>query len=282
MGNSVIGFPPQSITKTKKGVKRKADTTTPSSVLPTAPYDPPYEPSGSTTKPASIPGRRESSRQIKRPKKDLPDDQAQHSTKSKREPMSEELKYCHAILKELFAKKHSGYAWPFYKPVDANLLGLTDYHEVIKKPMDLGTVKRKVESNDYASAAEFAEDTRLIFTNCYRYNPPESDVVMMAKKLQDVFEMKYARMPDEPIGTPGQSPGRDSFTGSVGDTSAGKPQVEDRVSDSSASGSSSDSEDSEAEREKRLKELQEQLRLVQEQLGKLTAEHVSKAKEKKE
>lgn len=34
-----------------------------------------------------------------------------------------------------------GYAWPFYKPVDAELLGLHDYHEIIKKPMDLGTVK---------------------------------------------------------------------------------------------------------------------------------------------
>ena len=68
--------------------------------------------------------------------------------------------------------------------MDASLLGLHDYHEVIKKPMDLSTVKRKVENNDYASAAEFAEDTRLIFTNCYRYNSPESDVVMMAKKLQ--------------------------------------------------------------------------------------------------
>lgn len=34
-----------------------------------------------------------------------------------------------------------GYAWPFYKPVDAELLGLSDYHEIIKTPMDLGTVK---------------------------------------------------------------------------------------------------------------------------------------------
>lgn len=33
------------------------------------------------------------------------------------------------------------YAWPFLKPVDADALGLHDYHDVIKKPMDLGTVK---------------------------------------------------------------------------------------------------------------------------------------------
>ena len=41
-----------------------------------------------------------------------------------------------------------------------------------------------MEAQEYASAQDFAEDVRLIFTNCYRYNPPESDVVMMAKKLQ--------------------------------------------------------------------------------------------------
>ena len=33
------------------------------------------------------------------------------------------------------------YAWVFYKPVDAELLNLPDYHQVIKRPMDLGTVK---------------------------------------------------------------------------------------------------------------------------------------------
>ena len=34
------------------------------------------------------------------------------------------------------------------------------------------------------TAPEFALDMRLIFTNCYKYNPPEHDVVAMARKLQ--------------------------------------------------------------------------------------------------
>lgn len=83
-----------------------------------------------------------------------------------------------------------GYAWPFYKPVDAELLGLHDYFDIIKKPMDLGTVKNKMDGRAYKSAAEFAADVRLIFTNCYKYNPPDHDVVAMARKLQDVFEMR--------------------------------------------------------------------------------------------
>ena len=166
------------------------------------PYDPNFDIAGPP--PRLGPGRlggavnatgpgagRQSGRQIKKPRKDLPDEDPQHSQKGKvKGKLPAALKYCNSILKELFAKKHAGYAWPFYKPVDAKLLGLHDYHDIIKKPMDLGTVKMKMESHAYQSATDFAEDVRVIFTNCYRYNPPESDVVMMAKKLQ-VFYLSY-------------------------------------------------------------------------------------------
>jgi hypothetical protein len=126
---------------------------------------------------------------------------AQQLVPKNKEKLSESLKSCNEILKELFSKKHSGYAWPFYKPVDAKMLGLHDYHEIIKKPMDLGTVKRKMDDREYKSAAEFEGDVRLIFTNCYKYNPPEHDVVKMGRKLQDVFEMRFANIPDEPVTT---------------------------------------------------------------------------------
>lgn len=55
--------------------------------------------------------------------------------------LSERLKYCNGILKEMFAKKHALYAWPFYKPVDTEGLGLHDYHDIIHEPMDLSTIK---------------------------------------------------------------------------------------------------------------------------------------------
>ncbi len=35
---------------------------------------------------------------------------------------------------------------PFRVPVDWKGLGLTDYPKIIKKPMDLGTIKKKIES----------------------------------------------------------------------------------------------------------------------------------------
>lgn len=44
-------------------------------------------------------------------------------------------------MKEMFTKRHAAYAWPFYEPVDAVGLGLHDYHDIIRQPMDLGTIK---------------------------------------------------------------------------------------------------------------------------------------------
>jgi hypothetical protein len=135
--------------------------------------------------------RRESARQIKRTTKDLPDLMPQHSSKPKGR-LTESLKACSEILRELFSKKHAAYAWPFYKPVDTTLLELHDYRKVIKQPMDLGTIKTKLETRDYNSHLEFAADMRLIFTNCYKYNPADHDVVAMARKLQVRFDDLFA------------------------------------------------------------------------------------------
>lgn len=238
----------QSPAKVKKGVKRKADTTTPSAIPSSV--DLIIEETSMEPKPSKIATRRESGRQIKKPLKDLPDSQPQHTAKPK-EKLSEQLKYCNDILKDLLSKKHSshhilqGYAWPFYKPVDAQLLDLHDYHEVVKNPMDLGTVKAKMDNREYSNAEDFAADVRTIFLNCYKYNPPGHDVVAMARKLQDVFEMKFAKLPEE----------SNMVRGDVGGASSG--------SSSSSEESSSESED---EKSRKLLQLQEQLRQIQEQM----------------
>jgi len=235
-GNGVENSVPK-----QQGVKRKADTTTadPSGI------------EGDEKKPA---------RQIKKPVKDIPEAMPQHSSKPKGR-QTEAMKACSEIIKEMFNKKHSTYAWPFYKPVDTEQLDLHDYKQVIKKPMDLGTVKTKLENREYRAPTEFATDMRLIFTNCYKYNPPEHDVVAMARKLQDVFEMRYAKIPDEMNPT---MPG-------------GFVKNNENVTD--------DDYDSEDERERKLTQLQEQLRQMQEQMKLLVEESLrskNKRKQKKE
>lgn len=44
-------------------------------------------------------------------------------------------------------------AWPFMDPVDPIALGVSNYFEVIKRPMDLGSIKTKLHNNTYAKVS---------------------------------------------------------------------------------------------------------------------------------
>ncbi|XP_028978571.2 bromodomain-containing protein 2-like [Esox lucius] len=50
--------------------------------------------------------------------------------------------------------------------------------------MDLSTIRRKMDGREYRDALQFAADVRLMYSNCYKYNPPDHDMVAMARKLQ--------------------------------------------------------------------------------------------------
>lgn len=84
------------------GVKRKADTTTPTANA----YD--YAPT-LESKSAKISTRRESGRQIKKPARPELDGHhmPQPASHKPKEKLSEPLKACNEILMELFSKKHS-------------------------------------------------------------------------------------------------------------------------------------------------------------------------------
>lgn len=53
-------------------------------------------------------------------------------------------------------------------------------------PLSLWLVylQKKMDSREYQDAQGFAADIRLMFSNCYKYNPPDHEVVAMARKLQ--------------------------------------------------------------------------------------------------
>ena len=84
---------------------------------------------------------------------------------------------------------------PFRKPVDADLLNLSDYHDVILEPMDFGTIKSRLEEKHYWSAEECISDFKLVFNNCYTYNQPGEDIVSDAEELESFFKLKIAAMP---------------------------------------------------------------------------------------
>ncbi|ESQ31292.1 hypothetical protein EUTSA_v10003870mg [Eutrema salsugineum] len=98
------------------------------------------------------------------------------------------LNTCSQILGKLMKHK---WAWVFNTPVDVVGLGLHDYHLIVKKPMDLGTVKMNLEKRFYVSPLDFATDVRLTFRNAMAYNPKGQDVYFMAEKLLDQFDVMF-------------------------------------------------------------------------------------------
>lgn len=98
------------------------------------------------------------------------------------------LQSCSNLLERLMKHK---FGWVFNVPVDAKRLGLHDYRKIITNPMDLGTVKMRLNKNWYKSPREFAEDVRLTFNNAIAYNPKGEDVYLMAEQLSKLFEEKW-------------------------------------------------------------------------------------------
>lgn len=92
------------------------------------------------------------------------------------------------LLRSLMSKPE---AYHFNEPVDAVALGIPEYHQIVKKPMDFSTVREKLEGSMYASNKEFAQDVRLVFSNAELFNPPGSEINLSARKLSELFEKQW-------------------------------------------------------------------------------------------
>jgi len=75
-------------------------------------------------------------------------------------------------------------AWIFLDPVDPQKLGILDYHDIIKKPMDFGTIKENLKRHFYMNMQQFLKDIELVFENCILYNGESSQVTIMCKDVQ--------------------------------------------------------------------------------------------------
>lgn len=108
-----------------------------------------------------------------------------------RRSMADILRQFGSILKQITQHK---WCWPFTRPVDVAGLSLRNYYDVIKRPMDLGSIRDRMEAKDgsgYSNVREIYEDVRLVFRNAMTYNKPGTEVYMMAKALLEKFEEKW-------------------------------------------------------------------------------------------
>merc|ERR1712227_777264 len=69
------------------------------------------------------------------------------------------------VVKDMIKHKDG---WPFDRPITK--ADAPDYHLCIKTPMDLETIRSKLNDMIYTCNQEVISDIRLVFNNCYSYN----------------------------------------------------------------------------------------------------------------
>jgi len=116
---------------------------------------------------------------------------ARSKKKGKGAPLNEQMTECLEILKFLQTRPD---AEPFLHPVDWELYGLTDYPQVISHPMDLDTIDTKLHDGKYKDTTSFANDVRLVWENCMKYNMPDSSLHMTAEKMAKLFEKRFQKI----------------------------------------------------------------------------------------
>jgi hypothetical protein len=80
--------------------------------------------------------------------------------------------------------------WPFEEPVE-NIPG---YEEVVKRPMDLGTILSGLREGLYNnSIRQFIKDVRQVFINATIFNEPHDEIHRNAVQCSYLFEKKLSK-----------------------------------------------------------------------------------------
>ncbi|PWA68016.1 bromodomain-containing protein [Artemisia annua] len=96
------------------------------------------------------------------------------------------------ILERLQKKDTHGV---FSDPVDPN--ELPDYHEIIKQPMDFGTLRRKLDGGGYANLEELEADVYLICSNAMQYNSSDTVFFRQARSIQELAKRDFENLRQE-------------------------------------------------------------------------------------
>lgn len=104
-----------------------------------------------------------------------------------------ELEKCLELIQTL---KQWQYQPIFAEPVNPEVLGIPDYFDIVKKPMDLGSIEDRLRHNDYAHAHEFFSDLQQVWKNALLYNT-EGEVRSYALELQSRCEKHFDRIPKQ-------------------------------------------------------------------------------------
>ncbi|CAH1162999.1 unnamed protein product [Phaedon cochleariae] len=109
--------------------------------------------------------------------------------KANHKRLMRELAPCRALLEDL--ECHDD-AWPFLLPV--NTKQFPTYKKIIKVPMDLSTIKKRLLDMQYKSRDDFCTDVRQIFNNCETFNEDDSPVGKAGHCMRQFFEQRWTEL----------------------------------------------------------------------------------------
>ena len=79
--------------------------------------------------------------------------------------------------------------------VDWQKLEIPSYPKIVKRPMDLSTIRKKLDAGDYDTAQNFYDDFKLMIRNCFTFNPSGTPVNIAGQDLQRLFDEKWRGLP---------------------------------------------------------------------------------------
>jgi len=105
---------------------------------------------------------------------------------------------CKKELKSFISKNQAQAQW-FMTPVDHKALMIPQYPEIVKFPMDFGTIQKRLQKSNFTDFDQFASDVTLVFANAILFNPPDHAVHLCALHLKGVFAAVYYRLLANPV-----------------------------------------------------------------------------------
>lgn len=110
----------------------------------------------------------------------------------------QELDFCRGLIERMI--RGPGF-WtrlvgPFKHPVDPIVDNVPNYFDVVKRPMDLNTIRTKMANGAYKYAPEFEADIRLIFQNCYEYWTQDDPIWKTCQEFESYFDTQWAERHD--------------------------------------------------------------------------------------
>ena len=95
------------------------------------------------------------------------------------------------LLDILHQIEQQPFALCFRQPIDPVALGIPNYSDIVKEPMDLSTIYHKIINNKDYGVMAFKGDMKLMIENCYLFNDGNSQVVVDCQLMESFYRAQW-------------------------------------------------------------------------------------------